>query len=357
MQVHDLEGDQNYYLVPFNKHGLVSGVIMLDAKEGYFKQASWTTEPEQYPVVGEQNAVSLVKGEINPKPTESLAVEFNSFEEASAQLAWQPNNYSKSPFKPYWIIEMECGKWIATQEGKLYEILPTTSNKADTQAIEIAAVPPESNGFTSMGKYFEIINPNIENGSFSATLTFFYNDADNDGIVDGTNIEEQKLNVYYFEEGKGWTEIAESERNLEANTISATVNHFSLFALMATEQQPAADSSPNTVPQGGSSGSSGGGTISPQKNAAEGVDASNAPTKDIEENKELTKKPVEEKKTAIEAEEKNAAKEASKQESQATPTGLIVLGSDKAIAVLLGCVLIAIVLSAKMYLSKKKKSS
>jgi hypothetical protein len=356
--VQELDKGQNYYLVPFNKQGLTTGVIMLDAHQGYFKQAAWTTEPEQYPAVGEQNAVSLVKREINPKPTESLAVEFNSFEEASAQLAWQPNNYSQSPFKPYWVIEMDGGKWIATQEGKLYEILPTTSNKADTQVIESAAVPPESNGFTSLGKYFEIINPNIENGSFSATLTFFYNDADNDGIVDGTNIEEQKLNVYYFEEGKGWTEIAEPERNTEANTISATVNHFSLFALMATEQQPAADSNPNTVPQSGSSGSSGGSTISPQKNAVEGVENTpNAPTKDIEENKELTKKPVEEKKTAIEAEEKNAAKEASKHELQATPTGLIVLGSDKAIAILLGCFLIAIVLSAKMYLSKKKKSS
>lgn len=67
------------------------------------------------------------------------------------------------------------------------------------------------------------------------------------------------------------------------------------------------------------------------------------------------KEAVAPKKTGIETEEKNAEKEASGQELQAMPAGLIMLGSDKAIAMLLGCILIVIVLSAKMYFGKNKK--
>ncbi len=359
LQVHELVENRDYYLVPFNKEGLTSGVIMLDAEEGYFKQASWTTEPEQYPAVEEQNAVSLVKKEINPKPTESLAVEFNSFAEASAQLAWQPNNYSKSPFKPYWVIEMGGGRWIATQEGKLYEILPPTSTKADTQVIEIATVPPESNGFTNLGKYFEIINPNIDDGSFSATLAFFYNDADNDGIVDGTNIEEQNLNVYYYKEEKGWTEITEPERNTEANTISTTTNHFTLFALMKENPEPELEhTQPSTPADRGSTGggvSGGSGIIAnKQTNGVENIESELGDSaKGIIEKEEPSEKQIEEMGVIAEAgEEKGVIEETSEMKPQ-TITGLIVFGSDKTIVMLLGCLLIALIIIVKTYLSKK----
>ncbi len=255
--------ETGYYLVPFNKEELTTGVIMLDAKEGYFKQASWTTKPEKYPTVGEENAISTVKKQINPKPTESLKLEFNSFEEAETQLAWKPGKYSKSPFKPYWQIELEGGKWIITQKGEVHEIQASTSSKLATTIAEIGETPPESTGFAALGKYYEILNPELENGTFSVTLTFSYNDADSDGIVDGTSIGEEELKVYYFDEGNGWTEVAGPVINSEENTVSATVNHFSLFAVMS--EQPGAEAEPEPQPEnsGGSTGlgqrSSGGG--------------------------------------------------------------------------------------------------
>jgi len=81
-------------------------------------------------------------------------------------------------------------------------------------------------------------------------LNLPYPDENEDGIVDGTDIREDELRVFYFVEGiKQWKEIKESEvitqrvqiralsrkfsaRNI-GNCVSVKVNHFTIFALMA----------------------------------------------------------------------------------------------------------------------------
>ncbi|MDL1957729.1 MAG: PKD domain-containing protein, partial [Candidatus Desulfofervidus auxilii] len=59
-----------------------------------------------------------------------------------------------------------------------------------------------------------------------------YNDVDNDGIVDGTNIKETEFNVYWYNPSTGqWEEVVGSEIYPEENYVICRVNHFSIFGL------------------------------------------------------------------------------------------------------------------------------
>ncbi|MBN2067727.1 MAG: right-handed parallel beta-helix repeat-containing protein [Candidatus Diapherotrites archaeon] len=209
---------KDYYLVPFTKEGLTSAVIMLDAEQGYFKQASWAEQPLQY-LAGEVDALEMVKQAANPERTGSIKIEFSLLDEASQALYWEQSEYSSSPFKPYWVVEAGGCSWIATQGGTVYPLSDCPSLEAELS--EIADAPPESGGFLNLGKYFEV----NASGEETFSLTFFYDDADNDGIVDGTGIGEESLAVYYYD--NAWLAIEESERDLAGNTITVTVESLS----------------------------------------------------------------------------------------------------------------------------------
>ncbi len=68
----------DYYLVPFDKtidqEVLTSLVLIIDANDGYFKEASWVSEPVEY---------------------------MSSLEEEDIELAWEPGEESSSPYYPY----------------------------------------------------------------------------------------------------------------------------------------------------------------------------------------------------------------------------------------------------------------
>ena len=99
------------------------------------------------------------------------------------------------------------------------------------EATHTTGAPPNSQGFDVLGNYYEITS-NLANGDFSATITIAYPDADNDGFVDGTNINENDLKVYYFN-STGWNEIPKLSQDTTANTITIASDHFTLFAVMA----------------------------------------------------------------------------------------------------------------------------
>lgn len=119
-----------------------------------------------------------------------------------------------------------------TQDGVKLDFDPATIS--GTYTLNVARDTETSfstNGFDSVGSYYEITS-DLVNGTFSTTLTFDYNDADNNGVVDGTNINENNLNVYYWASST-WNLIPNPTRDTINNKISVTVDHFTTFGVMS----------------------------------------------------------------------------------------------------------------------------
>ncbi|MGR3309274.1 MAG: glycoside hydrolase family 2 TIM barrel-domain containing protein, partial [Candidatus Brocadiales bacterium] len=114
-------GGSNYYLVPFNRliegESLASAVIVLDANGGYFKEASWTTEPEKFLKVDKKRAIKLA---MKRQPVFIYTTKYTSYTQTiEAELIWKPNGYSSSPYKPYWKVNINGRIWYVTQEGEV----------------------------------------------------------------------------------------------------------------------------------------------------------------------------------------------------------------------------------------------
>ena len=111
-----------------------------------------------------------------------------------------------------------------------------------------------TSGFNVGGKFFDITS-DLTNGEFNATLTFHYDDVNNDGIVDGTTINENDLNVYYYG-GTSWILVQNPARDTTLNKITITIDHFTIFSLFAVAPQTSGDTSTGA-------GGGGGGTFIP----------------------------------------------------------------------------------------------
>lgn len=140
--------NSDYYLVPFGKyeHGvfLVSAVIILDARDGYFKETSWTGDPEKLLEVEKNRALSLVMSNVLKdiikelksvplKPVKTYASRRNKIimkypaflrdmRNARAELIWTAGAYSPSPYKPYWQVTAARRVWCVTQEEKVLNV-------------------------------------------------------------------------------------------------------------------------------------------------------------------------------------------------------------------------------------------
>jgi len=108
----------DYYLVPFTKDNLATGVIMLDAEDGHFRQATWTSEPAKYLQVTERKAINLTKKAIRETGTKNIKPG-----QAETSLEWQAGDYSQSPFQPYWTVTLNKQDWIVTRLATLQQIL------------------------------------------------------------------------------------------------------------------------------------------------------------------------------------------------------------------------------------------
>lgn len=145
----DLENSA-YLLLPFNKRDkkgrlLTQGVIILDANAGYFKEASWSEEPDKFLKVNEKDARTLImvsflrnlSKKINklPKvPLKEFIKQRNMLykeqanliayaREGKAELYWKPDTrYSLSPYHPYWKIEAGGYIWYVTQERRVISV-------------------------------------------------------------------------------------------------------------------------------------------------------------------------------------------------------------------------------------------
>jgi len=128
-------------------------------------------------------------------------------------------------------------------------IFSITVRQSDTTEVS-------TSGFIVGGKFFDI-NSDLPNGEFNATLIFSYSDVDNNGIVDGTNIDENMLDTYFYN-GVLWVIVPNSIKNMNSNILTVKVDHFTLFTLLSPQTSQQSDNSGNTAQQGGNSGGGGG---------------------------------------------------------------------------------------------------
>jgi len=99
------------------------------------------------------------------------------------------------------------------------------------------AAPPVPNNTAASGVVAEIALSNGQSQLLSgkkAALTLRYPDDDDDGIVDGTTIRAEQLQMYSSESPTGpWKKDLVSRVNLADKTVTGNTSHFSFFALFA----------------------------------------------------------------------------------------------------------------------------
>jgi hypothetical protein len=117
----------DYYLIPYLKQVkvksgrlyyyryLVSGVMVIDARKGYFKEASWMKTPAEYTIISKAAAIQLVRKSLR-RPVNNAYV--------TTCLAWEPGKISSTPYKPFWKVVMGGAAYYVSQEGKVYPAAP-----------------------------------------------------------------------------------------------------------------------------------------------------------------------------------------------------------------------------------------
>lgn len=102
-----------YYLIPFDKYVngqfLTYAAIIIDTQDGSFKEASWVDQPTRFIQVSKDNAVQLV---LSANPALQSA-------NINAELIWQPDGPSQSPFYPYWQVTSGDMVYFVTQNSEV----------------------------------------------------------------------------------------------------------------------------------------------------------------------------------------------------------------------------------------------
>jgi hypothetical protein len=70
-------------------------------------------------------------------------------------------------------------------------------------------------------------------GGASASLRFGYADADNDGLVDGFDIPEDSLGLYWYD-GSEWQAVDDFQVEPFLNYVTGDVSHFTPFAILSS---------------------------------------------------------------------------------------------------------------------------
>ncbi|PIU18536.1 MAG: hypothetical protein COT18_10340 [Elusimicrobia bacterium CG08_land_8_20_14_0_20_59_10] len=75
--------------------------------------------------------------------------------------------------------------------------------------------------------------------SLPVTLTMSYPDLDGDGRIDGDYLTETQARIYYLDEAQGkWAPVVDGfVRDTAANTLSARVNHFSVYSVRVQAEE------------------------------------------------------------------------------------------------------------------------
>lgn len=132
----------------------------------------------------------------------------------------------------------------AADEGTGHVIrveLPSGALNTSTVTLSVTNSPTSAPtlpaGVDSAGVVAEITLSNAQtllSSGKSAVLTLYYPDENNDGIVDGTTVRADTLEMYSAETLAGpWTRDLNSSVNYSSKTVVGQTTHFSFFALFA----------------------------------------------------------------------------------------------------------------------------
>lgn len=117
--------------------------------------------------------------------------------------------------------------------GNPREVDPSKINEADNKVSWEILVDGSIREFTIYQLGGLRITSNFQT---SVTITIPYEDTNQDGIVDGTNINEKSLKIYYLDEADSQWVLVGGVVDSQNNTVSAEVSHFSVYRLMATSE-------------------------------------------------------------------------------------------------------------------------
>jgi hypothetical protein len=103
-----------YYLVPFNSDDFTAMVVIIDAKNGRFKECSRMAKPEVYPKVNAKQAIQILSAHLN------MIAHDCSLTNAKLRLVWRPCEQTQSPYEPLWRIQIHSNQWFIDQKGILH---------------------------------------------------------------------------------------------------------------------------------------------------------------------------------------------------------------------------------------------
>jgi hypothetical protein len=109
--------NKDYYLIAFDKifnfKYLTYVVFIIDAQDGYFKEASWAKIPVKYLPVTQEDAIQLVANKIHTKNI--------YLKNIKAELVWFPCARSSSPYYPFWKVEHNGKTWYVYQDKTIQQ--------------------------------------------------------------------------------------------------------------------------------------------------------------------------------------------------------------------------------------------
>jgi len=117
--------------------------------------------------------------------------------------------------------------------GNPREVDPSKINEADGKVDPEILVSGSIREFTVYQLAATRITGNFQN---TVIITIPYQDTNQDGIVDGTNIGERTLRIYYLDEENSEWVLVGGVVDTQNNTVSAEVSRFSVYRLMATSK-------------------------------------------------------------------------------------------------------------------------
>jgi hypothetical protein len=145
------------------------------------------------------------------------------------------------------------GGMLETDDGSVRLEVPASALDSDT-SLSVTDLGTDIELGAELGDVTPVmaidVGPDGTTFNVPVTLTFTWIDADNDGIVDGTDVDENTLRI--SQDGAYITGVCNEEAmcDTETNVFTVDINHFSIFALSGTA--PTATPAP---PAGGGSSS------------------------------------------------------------------------------------------------------
>ncbi len=104
-----------YYIVPFNRAGKTAVLVLIDAHNGDFKEASYMQEPTLYPRVKEEDALQILTAFLKKNNTPIPA------KVEKPVLVFEPCEQTQSPYEPLWKIRVNASVWFVDQLGNVYD--------------------------------------------------------------------------------------------------------------------------------------------------------------------------------------------------------------------------------------------